>query len=443
MRRIVAGLAVVSLLSGCASGLPGLRPVSYQEPGETRVFVSYKACPHKAGPNFAPVLAAVALEAASQLIKGFGTALSKGAEGGALPASVSTSNIEVSKDLPQCLIIIRGRFSADADHKREVALPPVAAGVNPISVIKDGQPFETVLPKIYDLQHYIELQLAPSRNKSALTFGPALIYIARSMDGAKSGDRALSIAVKFDRPGHDGIGSAVLIGNRRIGNQDAYPLDERNRLLYEAPWFAAPDVPDAGVAGGGGTSGSSGTVTHSAGTPPAQPAGTPPAQQAVGSGPTQPAAGSESATAQATNPPGSNNGPFPYTLTTTVIETRPTKQFLAFVASVFTAVEPTLTDAVKGQIDPATRTAAKKTSLDNASAYATAVASAKTALLTYCALPADTAKSDLITKSTAALTAQLAANKAALDADKTAPFPTLVDAGTADPSSASICSSYK
>lgn len=443
MRRIAAALTTMSLLSGCASGLPGLRPVSYQTPGETRVFVSYKACPHKAGPNFAPVLTAVALEAASQLIKGFGTALSKGAEGGALPASVSTSNIEVSKDLPQCLIIIRGRFSTDVDHKNETALPPVGVGINSISVMKDGQLFETVLPQVYDLQHYIELQLLPSRNKSALTFGPALIYIARSMDGAKTGDRSLSIAVKFDRPGHDGLGSAVLIGNRSIGKQDAYPLDERNRLLYEAPWFAAPDVPDGDAAANSATSGSTGAVTQAAGTPPSQPVGTPPAQPAGATGISQPTSGSGSGSVQQTKAPGSTNGPFPYTLTTTVIETRPTKQFLAFVASVFTAVEPTLTDAVKGQIDPTTQTAAKKTSIDNESAYATALASAKTALLTYCALPADTSKADLIAKSTAALTAQLAVNKAALDADKTAPFPTLIDAGIADPSSATICLSYK
>lgn len=238
MRHIAAVLMAGSLLSGCAGGLPGLRPLTYQEPGETRVYSSYKACPHTAGANFAPVLAAIGVEAASQLIKGFGTALSKGAEGGALPASVSTTNIEVGTDLPQCLIIIRGRFAANADEPEAIALPSTG-NAQPLSIVKrDGSKAVAALPEVLDLQHYIELQLLPSANRTAMTFGPALIHVARSMDGARSGERALSIAVKFDRPGKNEVGSAVLIGNRRIGDLAAYPLDPRDRMLYEAPWFA-------------------------------------------------------------------------------------------------------------------------------------------------------------------------------------------------------------
>lgn len=438
MRKLVVALTGMSLLSGCASGLPGLRPLTYQEPGETRIYASYKACPHKAGPNFAPVIAAIALEAASQLIKGFGTALSKGAEGGALPSSVATTNIEVGKDLPQCLVVIRGRFAADADHKNPVALPPVPDGTQPLKLIKsDGSTLETGLPVVYDLQHYIELQLVPSKNNTAITFGPALVYVARSMDGATKGDRSLSIAVKFDRPGHDGVGSVVLIGNRKIGDMTAYGLDERDRLQYEAPWFAAIDT--ANGAAGPTTASGTGTVTHAGGgTPPSTPAGTTPSP-APSPAPT-PAVASG---AQADNPGGTVNGPFPYTLTATVIETRPTKEFLSFVASVFTGAEPALTDAVKGQIDPTTRLAAKTSSIDDQSAYATAYAAAQTALLAYCPLPATTSKSDLIVKSAAARTGQLGANKAALAADLTIPFPALIDINTADPAGVAGCTSYR
>ena len=424
MRRFTVMLMGASLLGGCASGLPGLRPLTYQEPGDTRVYVSHKACPHTAGANFAPVLAALAVEAASQLIKGFGTALTKGYEGGALPASTATTNIEVSQEVPQCLIIIRGRFSPDDSHKTEVPLPDIAADTNPLKLVKrDGTTIETTLPKVYDLQHYIELQILPSQNKTALTFGPALIYVARSMDGATEGDRSLSIAVKFDRPGHDGVGSAVLIGNRRIGDKDAYNLDERERLRYEAPWFAAIEAPEALASAGGGAG--AGGVIHAVAPPPATPAG-------GGDGGAAPA-----------KAPGKVNGPFPYTLTTTVIETRPTKEFLTFVASVFNGAQPALIDAVKREIDPATKLAARRTTIDQQSAYSTAFATAQTSLLTYCALPVGSTKTDLITKSAAARTAQLAANKAALTADLTMPFPDLVEVGTANPSSESICASYK
>lgn len=436
MHRIAIVLMGASLLSGCAAGLPGLRPLTYQEPGDTRVYVSYKACPHTAGANFAPVLAALAVEAASQLIKGFGTALSKGSEGGALPSSTATANIEVGAELPQCLIIIRGRFSPDDKHKNEVALPAIAEGTNPLKLVKrDGSILETTLPNVYDLQHYVELQIVPSQNKSALTFGPALVYVARSMDGAKSGDRSLSIAIKFDRPGHDGVGSAVLIGNRRIGDMDAYTLDERDRLRYEAPWFAAIEAPDAAPAAGAGAG--AGGVVHAKAPPPGQRAG----GGAAGGDGAADGGGGAGAVAPA-KAPGSVNGPFPYTLTTTVIETRPTKEFLAFVASVFTGAEPALTDAVKGQIDPATRLSAHQATIDNQSAYSAAFATAQTSLLTYCALPAASSKADLITKSAAARTAQLAANKAALSADITTPFPDLVEVGTTDPATVTLCANY-
>ena len=432
MRNVVAVLMAGSLLSGCAGGLPGLRPLTYQEPGETRVYTSYKACPHTSGKNFAPVLTAVGVEAASQLIKGFGTALTKGAEGGALPASVSTTNIEVGADLPQCLVIVRGRFAASSDDPEAIALPSTGSA-QPLRIVKrDGSKAPAALPAVLDLQHYIELQLLPSANRTAMTFGPALIHVARSMDGARSGDRTLSIAVKFDRPGKDEVGSAVLIGNRRIGDLTAYPRDPRDRMLYEAPWFAIIEgVAPAGKPG-------SGVSTAAQDELPTTPEGTtanPDAQTgAIAAAPE---------VTSSTKDAGAVNGPLPYTVTTTVIETRPTKEFLAFVASVFNSVEPTINSEVKGTIDPAARRTAAATSLDNESAFATSFAAAQTSLLAYCALPATTDRSDLISKSASALTAQLAANKAALSADRTQPFPTLVEVGSDDPSTVDGCAGYR
>lgn len=434
--KSVAPATIALLASGCASGLPGLRPLSFQQPGDTRVYASYAPCPHRAGDNFAPFLAAAALEVSSKLIAGFGTALTKGAEGGQLPASVATANIEIGTELPQCLIVIRGRFTAASSGERATPLPPTADKMRLMTA--SGAMVDAALPTVYGLQHYVEIQLMRSRNGTAMTFGPAILYVAKSMDGSKDGDRSVSIAVKFERPGHDAIGSAVLIGNRRIGEMEAYAVDESRRLPHEAPWFAT--IASAGAAAAPAGPAAPTAQPASDGQLPAKPGGAdqPPAKP--GPSAADPKALSAAA---ATAAPGAANGPTPFTATVTVVETRPTKAFLAFVASVFTSLEPTINGAIKDQIDPATRRTAAEGALDKDSAYSTALASAQTALLTYCPLPAATARADLVTKSAAARVAQIAANKAALAIDLAVPFPQLVEVGSGDPTAVAACASYR
>jgi hypothetical protein len=338
-------------------------------------------------------------------------------------------------------------------HKNPIELPATPAGVQPLKFVRpDGSEALADLPLVYDLQHYIELELLPSYNKTSMTFGAALIYIARSMDGAKTGDRSLSIAVKFSREGHPELGGAVLIGNRQIGDSQAYPVGAPGRMLYESPWFpiiegSDPDKggPSVATLVGGVQQGGSQVPTTPVGTTlPVTHSGTTTATARTTTAATKATA---STTAHAPPAPakaaGTANGPLPYTVTTTVIETRPTKEFLAFAASVFTNVEPAVTDAVKGAIDPATQLSAKATAIDTQTAYATAYANAQTALFAYCALKPDIAKADLIAKSLAARTSQLAANKAALTADITAPFPTLVDVSTSDPQAINACTPYR
>lgn len=438
--RIVAVIAMMGVaLSGCASGLPGLRQLTYQQPGDTRVYASYAPCPHKAGDNFAPVLAAIALEVGSKLINGFGTALSKGAEGGALPASVATVNVEIGKEIPKCLVVIRGSFSPSKPGEKPSALPDGDTKLRLMNTA--GEQVDVALPTVYGLQHYIEIQLVSSRNGTAMTFGPAIIYIAQSMDGATTGDRAVSIAVKFERPGHDPIGSVVLISNRRIGDKDAYPVDESRRMQYEAPWF--PTI--ATAEGGDASATDAGTTpTEGSGNAPATPAGGNPPPAPAKAEPAKPAVKPGKVVASAAaDAPTAPNGPTPFTITTTVIETRPTKEFLAFVASVFSGVEPQLNDALKDRIDPATRTTNAAAGIDLQTAYTTSFAAAQTAMYEYCALPGTSAKADLISKSAAARIAQLGANKAALSADLKAPFGQLVEVGTGDPASVAACAAYQ
>jgi hypothetical protein len=265
------------------------------------------------------------------------------------------------------------------------------------------------------------------------------------MDGAVKGDRAISIAVKFDRPGHDAIGSVVLISNRQIGDKKAYDVDASQRMQYEAPWFASIASAE-GTAPAAAADGVS-PVKDAAGNAPPAPGDKPvpapgkPAPAKPAKAPPKPV--KPNPPTVAADAPATPNGPTPYTITATVIETRPTKEFLAFVASVFAGVEPQLNDALKNQIDPATRATNAGTDIDHQSAYVTAYATAQTAMFAYCVLPGATAKGDLITKSAAARVGQLAANKAAIAADLNAPYAQLVEVGTADPTTVGTCAAYQ
>lgn len=437
--QIVILSAAATAVAGCTSGLPGLRPLTHQEPSDTRLLVSYADCPNTPadGPNLAPVLASIAIGAASKLLEGFGTALTKGAEGGNLPASVATTNVELDAgETPRCLIAIRGQFQPKRAGEQPVVLPIPAqtvtvAGEPPqlpllIKTAK-GSSDRAGLPEVYSLQHYVELQLVASRNQSALTFAPIMTRIARSMDGQRSGSRELSVAIKFERPGKDPVGGAVLVNDHAIGADRAYKVLPSGRFEKEAPWFVGIQTSAAAKSGGtalaggaaGGTGNSSGTVPQS---PP--------------SAATTPQAAAAAVTGIATA------GPFPYTVTATVVETRPTREFLAFVASVFGAARPAIESELKSELDSTTIRAEANTALDAEGAFADALGKAHSAVLIYCALPSgDEKKAERFAKSGEARKAQIAANKAALAADAVAPFASLVTVSGSAPatSNSSAC----
>jgi hypothetical protein len=421
----LAGAAL--LLGGCANGVGGLRPLSYQQPADTRLLVSYRRCPHQTGENLAPIIASAAMAAVSNVLTSFGTALAKGAEGGKLPASVAMANVELDRDkLPRCIIVIRGRFEDQGDGAGPIELVDAAeqgvvAGrpVKPLQVRSvGGSLVEADLPKTYALQHYVELALLSSTDNSATSFAPVFTRIERSMDGSRRGSRELSIELHFQRPGADPTGGAVLIGDRRIGARDSYrPVEPSGRYDHEAPWFAgagvpaAADAPQAPAEDGGQAAGS---ATSQA---PDQPHGS--------AAPASPSGGTNTADGAKGKGKQEEAGPFPQTITATVVESRPTREFLAFVASVFTATQPAIETAVKGQIDSAQRRSSATGDLDTQGAYYAALGTAHSAMTEYCRLSGeDAARGDRFAKSGSAAKAQLDANKAAIQAlVRPLPFP--------------------
>ncbi|MEH3036193.1 MAG: hypothetical protein PGN23_06835 [Sphingomonas adhaesiva] len=418
-----------TLLGGCASGLPGLRPLSYATPGEAHVFATGDRCAHEPSGNEAAGLVAAALTgAASQLLKNFGTALSEGAKGGALPASTAAANLELAPGtVPRCLVVIRGAFqpgglAVPIDLVRWLGLEPGGEAAKRLSSLG--------IPAVYRIDHYVEIKVMSSASSKALTFAPTHVRLVRSIDGASRGERDMSIAVKFGRVGADATGSAVVVADRRIGAPGFTWQAINRRYLIEAPWFAsfhaapspagtaaaaapAPQPARQGAAGprpggvvGGGGAGPGGQI---AGPPVGTPAG-----------------GIVSMSEQGA-------GSVPTTVTVTIVETRPTNEALAFVAAVFGGLQPKIEEKLKTVIDDdARRTAdvAEATGqLDLEAAYAAALGTAQAAVVSYCeaasgdATPAG--RTDRITKSQAARSAQIKANAAAIKADSPQPYPAL------------------
>lgn len=370
MRQATASLASLLFLSACMNGATGFRPLTYAEPGETRTLVSYTDC-ESYKPNqqqFAPaMLAAVAIGAASKVLENFGTSLSNAAAGGELPATSGTANFETTVGrVPQCIMIIRGEF---APANSTDGNPVEGKWVVPDSNSPTGLSNQT-LPKVVKLQHRIELQIIQSQDKSALLMQPVYAKIAQSTDGETEAgkSRDLSIALAFARPGKKDVGSVVVLSNQKIGT--AFTYDAKNMSPSQSPWFASF-------------------------TAPAKQGDTP------------------SAT------------PIPVTAKTTVVETRPSRAFLAFVASIFNDVaKPAINTALKNEFDADTIETNTKSDLDASAAYATAYGTAIAARSTYCALDVNAASNEAerAKASAAARSAQIKANKAAIDADLEPPF---------------------
>ena len=431
MKRTVSVLVLVSLLlSGCAQGLSGIRPLTYATPAEAHVYATGEKCPHEAGDReFAGLIAAALTGIASTLLKNFGAALSEGAKGGALPSSTSTQNLQLDPGkTPKCIIIIRGAFQATSKNLAPIVDLATYLGIGPDAADQRLRLNGLNIPPIYRVDHYIELRMDSSNNGKALTFAPLYVRLGQSIDGATRGERDLSIAVKFNRVGADPVGSAIVIADRKIGSE-APPSEAQpnGRYSIEAPWFGTFHAP-AAVAG---------TATAAA---PAQPRASRRAPGPVGRSGS--GAGGGGIAAPPTTTPGGavavmqsdSKDAVPVTVTATVVETRPTNEGLAFIATVFNGLEPKIEAAVNPLIDSRARRtadAADDTATLGAQAdYATAIGAADAAVISYCeAASADTnaaGRQDRITKSTAARAAQLKANVAAIKAELDQPFTALV-----------------
>lgn len=441
-------LAFPLTLTACASGFPGVRPLTYSTPGEAHVYATGGKCVHEtAGDEFAGLIAAALTGVASQLLKNFGAALTEGSKGGALPTSTAILNLQLDpKVIPKCVIIIRGAYQPTSKDSAGIDL-------NKFLDLDDSMQEERVrlqelkIPSLYRIDHYIELRLDNSANEKALTFAPLYVKVSQSIDGSTSGERDLSVSVKFNRAGADAVGSAVVIADRNVGNQASrWTRQDNKRFPIEAPWFGTFYAAEVN-----GTTG--GPVVVQAPVAPAKPvpAAAPPAPVggggAVGGGGKAVAPGVPKSPAPSMESTAKTS--LPVTLTATVVETRPTNEGLAFIAAIYNGIEPKIEDVAKPLIDSGARSAAEAAQrsgdLSAQADFSSADGAARAALITYCATSSaeDSAagKQDRIQKSSAARIAQLKVNLAAIKADIEQPYANLIVISSALPSvsNAAIC----
>lgn len=426
-------------LAGCTSGFPGARPLTYAIPGEARLFVSPGKCPHQPdGDEAAGLAVAVLTGVASELLSNFGTALKQGAVGGNLPSSVSTLNMTLDPGvIPRCIVIVRGAFEQDKRNPTEKNLRALFGEAKDPEERKRRLDAFNFVP-VYRVDHLIEIQVVSSSNSKALTFAPIFVRFDRSLDDSKEGERDVSIALSFKRLGYEPVGSTVVVADRLIGHEPT--VIERHavteRFSREAPWFgsfhATPTIEDsAGIAAKPAVGAASAAAAANAATAPA--AGV------VGGG----GAGAGGVGMVPNIAPASmavtlfskGVSAVPVTLTVTVVETRPTNEGLAFIASVFNGIKPKLEEALKPIIDPslkdAAEEAAKSTAYSVEAEYSQAYQAAEGALIAYChgasSDNSPTGQLDRIKKSGDARIAQLKANAAALKAGKlNVPYKNLV-----------------
>lgn len=420
-----------TILSGCSSGFPGARPLTYSTPGEARLFVSANECPHVSeSKEFLP--AAVLVTAiGSQLLTNFGAALAKGAEAGKLSPEAATLNMMPdSGAMPKCIVIIRGEFDktdATSQSIEKYDLFSVPSNEQNMKIKVDN----LKIPAVYRADYVIETRLMMSNNKKAIKLAPVYFRFNRSIDGDTSGTRDMTVTYDFTTPGGNKSGSVLVIRNKSIGGQEqAFGVNDYGNYTIESPWFTPFNV--------------SPTLPSSKGVKPDTIHG----QRKSGN--SLPDVMSNSDVKKTAKPDENNVLPtgspyrnlpssilfsdkpdaMPVTLSSTIVETRPTNEGLAFIASVFTAVKPDIENSIKESIDPET---IKKTSseISNAeSTYLTALGEAKKAELDYCTLSqkdnSTAARTERIMKSAAAGSAQAKANSAAIIMGKTYEFTSII-----------------
>lgn len=439
MRKSVGLVAFAGLaLAGCASGFPGVRPLTYATPGEARVFATGERCVHEpTGREAAPLVAAFLTGAASQLIKNFGSALAEGAKGGPLPTSTATLNLQLEPGTaPRCLVVVRGSFQPTANA-------PAALNLADYLGVQAGTEFAQRLdglsiPPLYRIDHYVEVRVASSANNRALTLAPTWVQVDHSLDGSTSGERDFTVTIMFNRVGGaTPVGSTLLLADRRVrGGAVRYDPLPSGRYALEAPWFAGFHDAPATVAAAAAATGNAAALART-NTQAAAGAQQPPPQVIGAGGAGAGGAGGAISLPGAVQPGSSianmhsrSKTAVPVTITATVVETRPTNQGLAFISSVFNGVQPKLEEQAKLLLDSnaarVAQVAAESADLTTQSAYQAALAAAMTARIAYCetsSTAGDAAgKTDRINKSKLLYDAQVKANDAALKADSDLPF---------------------
>lgn len=300
--------------------------------------------------------------------------------------------------VPRCLLIIRGAFESSAEHSRAVDVPSLFELPSDAQAELADRLKAFSMTDIYRVDHLVEIQLTAAPNSKALSFAPLFVRIDRSLDESQDGTRSLSVSVKFQRVGATSAeaGSVVVIPDRVIGK--AAPGMVRNKTSQhyprESPWFGTFHV----------TSALAGAASAASAAVPASPP--PPVV------PTTVFSDAKDAV--------------PVTVTTTVVETRPTREGLAFIASIFSAVKPKVEEALKPALDSNFKAAEdvkeQTAKLTGDADHQATVTTAKLAVLAYCENSSADAgaagKQDRLTKSSAARVAQLKANASSIKYDQ-------------------------
>lgn len=396
-------LVSCTILSGCSSGFPGARPLTYSTPGEARLFVSAKECPHVSESNEFFPAAVLVTAIGSQLLTNFGAALAKGAEGGKLSPEAATLNMMLdSGAMPKCIVIIRGEFDKTKATSQSIAkydLFSVPSNEQNMKIKVD----ELKLPAVYRADYVIETRLMMSNNKKAIKLAPVYFRFNRSIDGDTSGTRDVTVSYDFATPEGNKSGSVLVIRNKSIGGQEqAFGVNDYGNYTIESPWFTPFNVIPTTLPSKG--------VKHDK-------------NNVLSTG--SPYQNLPSSILFSDKPDA-----MPVTLSSTVVETRPTNEGLAFIASIFTAIKPDIENSIKESIDPETIKKTRSEISDAESTYLMALGEAKKAELDYCTLPqkgdSTAARTERIIKSAAAGSAQAKANSAAIKMGKAYEFTRII-----------------
>lgn len=434
-KNILAVGALSLALSACGGGLPGLRSTSYQASGEARLFSIANSndpfCPHDprsvqragAAEFGGAIVTALVGSLVSKGLERFGTALQEGAEGGELPAITAQRNMMLAPGThPNCLILVRGEFG---DSGTSVA-PFLTTDDANVAQSPSGLPDivakrlnEFGIDNVVRLDQYIELAIVPASNERAMTFAPVHYQMSRSIDGSSSGERDVTVSLAFKRAGEEKpVGSNVLLGGRRIGNSETFaqsrcPLGEDGFglpycvLPVQAEWFGSFHPADP------------------AKKETKKPKSTGPQNDETD--PVQNLPQTDETGAVEVSLWSTDKNSVPVTVTATIVETRKTREGLAFVASVFNDVKPKIEEELKPLYDETQRRANETAALTKLAELAGAVSAAEAKLITYCKVaktdPQDAAAQiDRLTKSQEAYAAQVAANSKAISIGEALPY---------------------